>query len=60
MCEIKIEENLKSVPVILTDDTLNFYAKNVRGFKIFDQAMELPYNWYNIDDINYRVLTKRQ
>ena len=41
MCEISEIEKVKSIPIMLKGDALNYYSGNIRGCSNFDDAMEL-------------------
>lgn len=40
MCEVTLEKKLKTVPVMLIGDDLNYYANNVQNCRDFCKAME--------------------
>ena len=50
MCEVSYEEKLKSLPVMLSGDALNYYASNIKDCNDYEEAIELMKKWYNSDD----------
>lgn len=60
MCEMTETEKLKSVPIMLSGDALNYYASNSKNCKTYEEATQTLRSWYNSDDRKARILTKWQ
>lgn len=58
MCELTPEEKLKSVPVILTGNSLNYCSNKIRTCNDFEEDVIMLKNWYNLDDWKARMLSK--
>lgn len=60
MCKVSDEEKMKSIPVMLKNDTLNYCENNIKGCSNFEETLRLLRNLYNNDDKRSRILAKWQ
>lgn len=58
MCELTVEEKLKSNPVMVRGDALRFYETHMKRSSSYDEAMDLLRKWYNSVDKKARILSK--
>lgn len=52
------EEKLRAVPVMLSGNALNNYAKNLKGCTSYNESMDTMKKWYNSDDKRSCILKK--
>lgn len=58
MCQLSVEDNFKSIPIMLTGDALSYFSTHAQSRDKFDEVMNFLRSWYNSDDKKARILSK--
>lgn len=57
ICGVTEGEKLKYIPVMLSDEDLNYYSTNMKGYTNFQDATDQLKRWYNSNDRKARMIT---
>lgn len=58
MYQVSCEEELSTIPLMLSGDALIYYSSNIQVCSSYDEAVNVLLTWYNSSDNRARILTK--
>lgn len=50
MYDVEMDEKLKAVPVLLSGDSLSYYATNAKDCNSYNDYIDMLKKWYNSND----------